>query len=151
MIESYEGLVVPGPITTHISAPFWAAAREGELALQQCDACAQYFFYPRAFCPHCWSERTTWRRASGEGVIKSFSIIHRPGHFAWTEAAPYVIALIELKEGPTMLSQMAGVGIETVEVGQFVQVSCTQVGQHILPFFRLQTGSIGSTAGSNEA
>jgi uncharacterized protein len=151
MTESYEGLVVPGPTTTRISSPFWAAAREGELALQQCDACTQYFFYPRAFCPHCWSERTTWRRASGDGVVKSFSVIHRPGHFAWTEVAPYVIALIELKEGPTMLSQMTGADIEAVKVGQLVQVSCTQVGKHILPFFRVQSGTIESTTGSGQA
>lgn len=151
MIESYESLAVPGPTMTRISAPFWDAARDGELALQYCGSCARYFFYARGFCPHCWSERTRWRRASGEGVVKSFSVIYRPGHFAWEVAAPYVIALIELAEGPTMLSQLTGVDIETVRVGQPVRVRCTQIGKHVLPFFEPQSASIESARGSHKA
>ncbi|TDY15480.1 hypothetical protein B0G81_8524 [Paraburkholderia sp. BL6665CI2N2] len=149
MIESYDNLAVPGPTMTAISVPFWAAARDDELALQQCDACRRFFFYPREFCPHCWSEHTTWRRASGEGVVKSFSVIHRPGHFAWAVAAPYVIALIELKEGPTMLSQLIGVAIDSVEVGQAVKARCTQVGKHVLPFFEPQLRCADATSGSD--
>lgn len=150
MIESYENLVVPGPTITAISAPFWSAARNGELALQQCDTCTQFFFYPRAFCPHCWSERVTWRRASGEGVVKSCSVIHRPGHFAWEVAAPYVIALIELQEGPTMLSQLIGIEIDAVKVGRPVQIRCTQVGKYVLPLFEPLSDYSERTSRSDE-
>ena len=142
MIRSYESLEMPGPISTALSEPFWAAARRNELALQRCEACAQWFFYPRAYCPHCWSERVSWHRASGRGVVKSFSVVHRPGHFAWSPAVPYVIALIELAEGPTMLSQLTGAGAEAAKVGQRVALRCVSVGKFILPFFELEQSRV---------
>jgi uncharacterized OB-fold protein len=138
MIESYDSLSVPAPIPTLTTGPFWEAARRGELALQCCDDCKEWFFYPRKHCPHCWSNRVTWQRASGEGVVKSFSVVHRPGHVAWAPAAPYVIALIQLHEGPTMLSQLAGSERLSAHVGQNVKVCCLQVGEFKLPFFELE-------------
>lgn len=139
MTQSYESLQVPGPISTQVSEPFWDAASRGEFALQRCDACVQWFFYPRTHCPHCWSDRVSWHQASGQGVVKSFSVIHRPGHFAWGGVAPYVIALIELAEGPTMLSQLTGPGLEDVAVGRDVAVFYVPVGRFVLPFFKLNS------------
>jgi len=137
MTESYEFLTVPGPIPTPVSQPFWDAASRGEFDLQRCDDCARWFFYPRAHCPHCWSARVSWRPASGRGVIKTYSVVHRPGHFAWAAVAPYTLALVALEEGPTMLSQLTGPGLDDVAVGRPVRVRWVQVGQFNLPFFEL--------------
>ncbi len=137
MNSLYESLAIPGPIPNAISEPFWAGARRNELALQRCEECAQWFFYPRAHCPHCWSKRVSWHQATGQGMIKSFSVIYRPGHVAWVPVAPYVIALIKLAEGPTMLSQLTGAGVDEAKVGQSVVLRCVPVGEFILPFFEL--------------
>jgi len=68
-------------------------------------------------------------------VIKTFSVIHRPSHPAWLPAAPYVLALIELAEGPTMLSQLTGDRVVGAKIGQSVSLRCVPVGDFILPFF----------------
>lgn len=141
MTESIPSLTVPGPLPTAISAPFWEAAHRGELALQRCSDCEKWFFYAREHCPHCWSERVSWHAASGAGVIRSCSVVHRPGHVAWEPAAPYVIALIKLNEGPTMLSQLLGDQRLAAKVGQEVKLCCVPIGKFTLPFFELvETG-----------
>ncbi|WP_027796064.1 Zn-ribbon domain-containing OB-fold protein [Paraburkholderia acidipaludis] len=135
MIDVFTTLKVPGPIPTAISEPFWAAVRRGEFVLQRCEDCGRRVFYPRAHCPHCWGSRLVWHAASGRGAVKSFSAIHRPGHFAWAEAAPYVVALIELDEGPTMLSQLLLANPGDAAVGMRVTMRPVEIGEFVLPFF----------------
>ncbi|WP_395065599.1 Zn-ribbon domain-containing OB-fold protein [Paraburkholderia silvatlantica] len=139
MSDVFNLLDVPGPIATAISEPFWAAVRRGEFSLQRCEDCGRWVFYPRAHCPHCWSGRLAWHDASGRGVVKSFSVIHRPGHFAWTAAAPYVIALVELDEGPTMLSQLLA-DTRDAAVGLAVAMRPVRIGRFTLPFFAPAAG-----------
>ena len=131
-------LAVPGPTRTELTTPFWDAAAKGQLILQNCQTCERSVFYPRAICPHCWSDRLVWRAASGTGRLKSFSVVHRAGHPAWNEAVPYVIGLVELAEGPTMLSQIS-VAQDALRVGMSLTVQFTKVGREVLPFFRAIT------------
>ena len=35
--------------------PFWDGTRESKLLIKHCSACDEYHFYPRPFCPKCWS------------------------------------------------------------------------------------------------
>ena len=128
-------LVVPGPTPTGESERFWAGCRDGELLLQFCESCEHWVFYPRAICPHCWSDRLDWRRASGTGTVRSFTVVHKPGHPGWAVAAPYTVAVIDLAEGPTMLTALVGVEPADVRVGLPVRVSFERVGEFVLPFF----------------
>jgi uncharacterized protein len=91
----------PTPDTQH----FWDGTRAGELRLQRCDDCNTTYFPPRAFCPECGSRRVSVFRASGNATLASYVINHRP-HPAWTE--PYAIAIVELAEGPRMMSNIVG-------------------------------------------
>ncbi|RJG02604.1 Zn-ribbon domain-containing OB-fold protein [Noviherbaspirillum sedimenti] len=143
MYELLKDLRVPGPIPTAITRPFWTGVQENRFQLQFCNCCEKWVFYPRALCPHCWSDRLSWREASGIGRIKTFTVVHKPGHPAWTPMAPYALALIELKEGPTMLSLLVGVDPDQVMVGMPVKLHMTRVGELILPCFepdRVPTG-----------
>ncbi len=127
-------LAVPGPTRTALTAPFWDAVREGRLIIQHCDTCGRDIFYPRAICPRCWSTTLRWKNASGRGSLKSFSVVHRPGHPAWAAVAPYPVGLVELEEGPTMLSHILA-PVDRIRVGMSLKVNVTRVGQEILPFF----------------
>jgi uncharacterized protein len=128
-------LQVPPPTPTGETLPFWEAARRGELLLQHCADCERWIFYPRALCPHCWSERIDWRPASGLGTVRSFTIVHKPGHPAWGVAAPYPIAALDLAEGPRMLTALLGIDPADVRVGLPVRVRFEPVGDWTLPFF----------------
>jgi uncharacterized OB-fold protein len=110
------------PEITPESKPFWDAAARGQLSLPRCDACGTVIWYPRAMCPVCHSSEVSWFEASGRGTIYSYTVIHRSlGDFA--AATPYVVASVELEEGPRILTNVVGPGSTEVRVGQAVEVS----------------------------
>jgi uncharacterized OB-fold protein len=125
-------LKVPGPIRTALSQPFWQAATGQQFILQHCGECQRWVFYPRQICPHCWSPDLQWRPASGRGTLKTWSIIHRPGHPGWEPAAPYTIGLVELAEGPTMLSHIL---TTAPALHMPLRVRFTHIGAETLPCF----------------
>ncbi|HSX75788.1 MAG TPA: OB-fold domain-containing protein [Shinella sp.] len=129
-------LKIPGPTITALTAPFWAAAQEGRLSIQHCEDCDNAVFYPRALCPHCWSERLVWKDASGRGRLKSFSVVHKPGHPGWAPIAPYAVGLVELEEGPTLLSFILRGAGEDLTIGKAVEMIPTRIGGRTLPAFR---------------
>ncbi len=98
----------PIPKPTPETAEFWAGARRQELRIQRCRACGRAYFFPRPFCPHCSSRDVEWFTASGRGRLYSYVINHRPPP-GFQDAAPYVIAIVELEEGPRMMSNVVGV------------------------------------------
>lgn len=85
-----------------IDAPFWQAARRGELAVQRCASCGTRRFPPRPMCPNCQSFAHEWQRMSGEGRIWSFVVPHPPLLPAFTPLAPYNVILVELADDPTI-------------------------------------------------
>src|SRR5882757_209972 len=93
---------LPMPSPNGDSLPYWNAAREQRLLIRSCKACGAKHFMPRYLCPECWSDDLEWVESSGRGRVHSFSVVHRaptPVHMA---NAPYVIALVDLDEGPRM-------------------------------------------------
>jgi uncharacterized OB-fold protein len=92
----------PTPETQH----FWDGTAIGELRLQRCRGCDHTYFPPQPFCPRCAGDDVEIVRASGRGSLYSYVITHRaaPGF-----EAPYVIAEVELDEGPRMLSNLVGI------------------------------------------
>ena len=104
MAEPYSG---PIPKPTPETRPFWDAAKAHRLVIQACDACGTRYFYPRPLCPACLSRSVRWIEASGRARLHTFVINHRPPR--GFPAAPFVIGIVELEEGPRMMSQIVGV------------------------------------------
>ncbi len=127
-------LSVPGPTTTPLTQPFWDAVVEGRLLIQRCGSCAAAIFYPRQVCPRCWSEDLAWVEASGKARLKSYSTVFRPGHPGWVDAAPYVVGLVELAEGPTMLTHILAPP-PALHVGIGLTMRPTDIGGRVLPAF----------------
>jgi uncharacterized OB-fold protein len=126
----------PAPTPTVVSAPFWDAAKQHRLLIQQCGKCAQTIFYPRLRCPHCWSNDLSWIEASGKGEVASYTIIHKPGHPAFAAGAPYIVALIDLEERVRLLSNVVDCPIDQVHVGMPVTVQWVEQGDFTLPKFQ---------------
>lgn len=104
-----------------VSRPFWEGCEAGVLRLQRCRTCHRPWFYPRPFCPHCLSDAFEWVGASGQGSVYSFSVVRRGPSPAFTP--PFVLALIELKEGVRLLSWIVECAAEDVRVGMPVSVT----------------------------
>jgi uncharacterized OB-fold protein len=98
----------PVPRPTPETQPYWDGARAGALRIQRCTACGRFYFYPRPFCPRCWSSDVEWVAVSGRARLHSYVINHRPAP-GFDEEAPYAIAVVELEEGPRMMSSIVGV------------------------------------------
>ena len=124
------------PATTPETEPFWEATTEGRLLLKTCGDCERPHYYPRSRCPHCGSADTDWTEASGEGNVYSFSVPRQAGG-EFGDATPYVLAYVELAEGPRMLTNVVGCGPDDVEVGMPVEVAFEAAGDDAaLPRFR---------------
>jgi hypothetical protein len=128
----------PLPESTPETEEFWAGARRGELRIQRCKPCGKAYFFPRPFCPLCSSGDVEWFTASGRGRLYSYVINHRPPP-NFKDYAPYVIAVVELEEGPRMMTNVVGVEPtpENLPVDLAVEVTWEQQDDVItLPLFR---------------
>jgi len=134
--EKHEKYEKPLPVIDPTTRPFWEATKAHRLTIQRCQDCQTHIFFPRGNCTSCFSDRLEWIEASGEGVIYSYTIARRPAGPAFKEDTPYAIALIDLKEGPRMLSNIVTEDIESIKIGQKVHVIFDDVTEEItLPKF----------------
>lgn len=99
------------PQPTEETLPYWEACRRHELQIQYCNDCRRYYFYPRPFCRWCMSRNTEWRKVSGRGKLHTHVINYRPAR-GFENDAPYVIAVIELDEGPRMMTNLLDIEID---------------------------------------
>ena len=119
------------------SAPFWEATKNHELRYQVCNACNQVVFYPRAHCTHCLSDDLRWEVSKGEGTIYTLSVIKLSRHPFFAGKVPYALALIDLDEGPRLMSNITGVDDPaSLQVGQRVRVEWEDHETLALPLFR---------------
>jgi hypothetical protein len=122
-------------------APFWEAAANAELRIQQCSGCQRLRFPPRTMCPQCQSVESHWALMSGHGTVYSYVVPHPPLLPQFSDLAPYNVILVSLDEDPTIrlignLVNRAGDPINAVdpseiEVGQAVRVVFEQVGDEV--------------------
>jgi uncharacterized OB-fold protein len=102
------------------AAPFWSGAAEGRLVLPVCDACGHHIWYPRSWCPVCQCEDVTWTELSGRGTVYARTVLTK-GMGPWADAAPYVVAYVELDEGPRVLTNVVTDDPASVVIGTPVE------------------------------
>lgn len=114
---------LPKPIINADSTAYWNAARERKLLIRKCQHCNTLHFMPRYLCPKCWSDKLEWVESSGLGRVYSFSIIRRAPLAEFAVNTPYVTALIELDEGPRMVTNILGENALSVSINDRVEVT----------------------------
>src|SRR5262245_45836805 len=119
----------PTPIPSALSQPFWDAAKRGELALQKCRDCGQFRWTPQLLCRNCHSQHYDWVKTSGRGTLYSYTIVHRAPLPAFE--APYGLGVVELEEGPLMLTNIVDCPLEELRVGLKVEVAFTPLDADI--------------------
>jgi uncharacterized OB-fold protein len=127
----------PLPRIDEESKGFWEACQRHELYVQQCGACGVRRYYPRALCPACLSDDTTWALSSGKGTVYTYTVTYQNQSPGFRDELPYVLAYVELEEGVRMLTNIVGCAPEAVRVGMLVEVSFDDVTPDVtLPKFR---------------
>jgi uncharacterized OB-fold protein len=128
---------LPQPVANADSLPYWNAAREQRLLIRKCVDCGEMHFMPRHLCPACWSDHLEWLDAKGTGSVHSFTIIRRAPVATFASNAPYVVALIDLDEGPRMITNLLGQDALSVKIGDRVEVTFEDRGEGaMLPQFK---------------
>ncbi len=134
MAEYKKPMPVPTPETQH----YWDGAKAGELRLQRCKDCSKTYFPPRPFCPECASRSVEVIKASGKGKLYSYIINHRPAP-GFEEEAPYAIAVVELDEGPRLMTNIVDCEQtpEALQLDMALEVTFEKINDDIsLPQFR---------------
>lgn len=112
----------PIPEPTPETAEFWAGTARHELMIQRCQACGRHQFPPRIFCTACSSREVGWVRSQGLASVRSFTVVRRPVSEAFAGDVPYIVALVVLDEGPTLMTNIIGCKTEELRIGMRVTV-----------------------------
>jgi len=129
----------PVPQPTPETQPYWDGCRRHELWLPYCTACRQFFFYPRPFCPRCFGWDIEWRQASGRAKLYSYAIQYRPQGPGFDGEVPYITAIVQLEEGPRLMTNLVDVepDPEIIRCDMDVEVVFQDISDSIsLPKFR---------------
>ncbi len=125
--------ILPAP--DELTAPYWEAAREHRLIIQRC-SCGRLSHPPVASCPTCHESTFAWERMSGEGEVYAFTWVSHSVHPVSTGQTPYILALVQLAEGPRILTNLRHCAPDDAYVGLPVSVLFEDVSDTIaLPQF----------------
>lgn len=134
MSEKYEKLL---PRIDEMSRPYWEGAKRHELLLQKCQECGHYRYPPGETCPSCLSDRLEWVKVSGRGSVYTWTVFHQAYHPAYKDDIPYAVVVVELEEGPRMITNLVNCRIEDIKMGMPVEVAFDDVTEEVsLPKFR---------------
>jgi uncharacterized OB-fold protein len=114
-------LPAPAPVIDPETKPFWDATLEGRLLIKRCNSCAENYWYPRTICPCCGSFDTAWVESCGRGTIYTFAIT-RKGVGAYANAGPFVLAYVQLEEGPRVMTNIVDCDVDALRIGDLVEV-----------------------------
>lgn len=105
----------PLPTPTPDTKPFWDGLKEHVIRMKQCRQCSKYHHYPRSICPYCGSTNLEWKTVSGKGKIYSYTINYRPPP-GWENEDPPIVAMVELDEGPRVMTNIVGLAADPAQV-----------------------------------
>jgi uncharacterized protein len=126
-------LPAPDPETQ----PFWDGAGSGKLLIRRCNTCGEAHFYPRPFCPKCWSDDVRWEEASGKASLYTWSVVYQNDLPPFAERVPYVAAVVDLAEGPRMMTNVVDCDRDALEVGMALEVTYRPIADDVtIPVFR---------------
>ena len=142
LLHPKEVLVMPFdkllPTPDADSKPFWAGCRNHKLMFQKCADCGEVRWPPSILCPQCHSQDTQWIESGGKGTIYTFVVYHQAFHPAFKDKLPYVAAVVQLEEGPMMLTNIIGCPHESLKCEMAVRVTWDDVSDEFsLPKFQL--------------
>lgn len=127
----------PVPYPTPETQRYWEGCKRHQLWLPYCRSCEAFYWYPRAFCPRCFAWDLEWRQARGTGKVYTFAIQYRPQAPGFQP--PYITAIVQLDEGPRMLTNLVDIEPEPgrVRCDMSVEVVFEDINDEIsLPKFR---------------
>jgi len=130
---------------------YWKATKRHKLLIQHCESCGVNIFYPRKYCPECWSGDLGWIEANGKAKIYSFSVMMDMVEPKFMADLPYVLAMVNLEEGVRMTTRIVECRPEDVAIGMEVEVVFEDISPECaLPMFRPVNPALSPARPSND-
>lgn len=127
----------PLPVMEELTKEFYDWCKQGELRFQRCTNCGAWRHIPWPMCRHCHSFEWEWARSSGRGTVYTFTIVYQALHKAFVEDVPFAGVIIELAEGPRIVSWVTDIPPDQLAIGTPVEVWFDDVTPEVaLPKFR---------------
>ena len=127
----------PLPKLNSDTFPFWEGCRQHELKFQQCHDCGHVRWPPATLCPQCLSTQTTRLTSKGFGRIYTYAVYHVAYHPGFAADLPYIVAVVELDEGPHLLTNIIGCPTDGIKCDLPVEVVWEDIDERTtLPKFR---------------
>jgi uncharacterized OB-fold protein len=123
VLKLTDGPGLPVPVSDELNRPFWDAAREGRFVMPRCAECGRIMAPPVANCSACLARRFEWVATSGRGTVHSFIEYHRSWIREYDGRLPYMVAIVELDEGPRLITALVGEASDWVKIGARVRVA----------------------------
>lgn len=118
-----------GALQAGADDPFWGATARGELLIPTCGECSTTSWPPRPFCPCCGAGRApALVPSAGAGTIYSYTVV-RKARGDFRELVPYVVAYVELDEGPRLLTNIVDADPEDVRIGRRAELVFDEPGE----------------------
>ena len=118
-------MVKQGVVSDELTKPFWDAANDGRLVIQNCNACNMLQHPPTPTCRQCGSgDKLEWKGMSGRGKIYNYCVVYDSPIRLLQDNQPFNLAVIMLDEDPgiQMYSHLPGTPVDEVPVGASVEV-----------------------------
>lgn len=124
------------PPVDDLTREFWDGLSAGELRFQRCQECGNAWLPPREECPSCWSDQWAYEASSGRGTLISWIVYHKAYHPYFQDKLPYNVCVVELEEGPRMLTNLLTDDPASLEIDQPVELEIQEEAGVALARFR---------------
>jgi uncharacterized OB-fold protein len=119
------------PVVTEDNRTYWASAREHALKLPFCVSCEAAFYPPQNRCPRCLDDGVEWRPVSGRATVYSWVVVHQVYDRSFADRVPYVVATVELQEGPRLITNIVNCEPEAVRANMPVRIVYNDVTDEV--------------------
>jgi uncharacterized OB-fold protein len=113
---------------------YWTAATGGRLLIARCGSCERVHHYPRVMCPFCWSEDITAVEASGRATLYTYSTVFVNDLPPFKERLPYTAAVVDLEEGPRLMTTIAGADPADLRIGMPLRAEPVEIADGVTAF-----------------
>lgn len=108
---------------------YFDALADGRFEIPRCRDCGKLHFFPRVCCPHCGSQALDWVAPSGRGIVYSVTVVRA------REGSDYTVVLVNLQEGPRLMSRVVDIPVDAVRIGMPVHARIDMMGEGPLLVF----------------
>ena len=128
--------LAPAPDITDLNRPYWEALKAGNHTFQRCKNCGHAWLPARSECPECLGEGWSWEQAGGRAKLISWVVYRFTYHASFAQRLPYNVAVVQLEEGPRMISNIVGSGPEALRIDMPLRMVLENEGPFVVARFR---------------